>query len=146
MPTVCARFFNVFGERKDPESAYASAIPIFITKAIKKEPITIYGDGTQTRDLIYVKDIVKALLFLKNHGQGVYNIGYGKVIDINTLVGIISRFIGSKASIRYVPERKGEIKHSYAAVERIESLGFETDYTLEEGLECTIQAFVKSLE
>lgn len=142
LPTVCARFFNVFGERQDPHSAYASAIPIFITRALKNEPITIYGNGNQTRDFIYVKDIVKALLFLKDHGSGVYNLGYGKALDINTLVAIIRRFVHSESPIRFVPERQGEIKHSYAAISQIQSLGFKPDYTLEEGLERTIQAFI----
>jgi UDP-glucose 4-epimerase len=134
LPTVCARFFNVFGERQDPFSAYASAIPIFITKVLKKEPITIFGDGTQTRDFIYVKDIVKSLILLKDYGLGVYNLGYGKTIDINTLVMMICKILNSDVSIQYQPERLGEIKHSYASAAKIENLGFKPDYTLEEGL------------
>jgi UDP-glucose 4-epimerase len=139
LPTVCARFFNVFGERQDPHSAYASAIPIFIARALKNEPVVIYGDGTQTRDFVYVKDIVKALLLLKDHGFGVYNIGYGKTIDLNTLVALIRSLIHSDAPIRYEPERPGEIKHSYASAAKIETLGFKPDYTLDEGLNRTIQ-------
>jgi UDP-glucose 4-epimerase len=134
VPTVCTRFFNVFGERQDPHSAYASAIPMFIAKALKNESITIYGDGTQTRDFVYVKDIVKALLLLKENGSGVYNLGYGKAIDLNTLVVMIRSLLHSDAPIQYKPERPGEIKHSYASIAKIESLGFKPGYTLEEGL------------
>jgi UDP-glucose 4-epimerase len=143
LPTVCARFFNVFGERQDPHSDYASAIPIFIARALKNEPVIIYGDGTQTRDFVYVKDIVKALLLLKDHGFGVYNIGYGKTIDLNTLVALIRSLIHFDATIQYEPERSGEIKHSYASVAKIKSLGFKPDYTLEDGLKRTIQEFKK---
>lgn len=60
VPTASLRYFNVFGPRQNPESAYAAAVPIFINKALQNEPITIYGDGSQTRDFIYVKDVVKA--------------------------------------------------------------------------------------
>lgn len=69
LPTVCARFFNVFGERQDPDSAFASAIPVFISHCLRDRPVTIYGDGAQLRDFIYVKDLVKALLLLMEQGK-----------------------------------------------------------------------------
>ena len=61
LPTACLRYFNVFGPRQDPKSQYAAAVPIFIDRALRREPITIYGDGEQTRDFIFVKDIAEAL-------------------------------------------------------------------------------------
>lgn len=137
--TVSARFFNVFGERQDPNSAYASAIPIFIKKALGNEPITIYGDGTQTRDFIYVKDIVKALIFLmESSGFGVYNIGYGVKIDINSLVNLIKKSVGSNSGISFLPERAGEIRHSFASVAKLMDLGFKPDYALKDGLMRTV--------
>lgn len=137
--TVSARFFNVFGERQDPSSAYASAIPIFIKKALCNEPITIYGDGTQTRDFIYVKDIVKTLIFLmESSSNGVYNIGYGVKNDINSLVDLIKELVDSNSEISYFPERAGEIKHSFASVDKLMNLGFEPDYALKDGLLRTI--------
>ena len=77
--TAAVRFFNVFGPRQDPKGAYAAAVPIFIEKAVKGEDITVYGDGSQTRDFIYVKDIVGALTFVAEHPEvtGVFNAGYG---------------------------------------------------------------------
>lgn len=147
VPTVAARFFNAFGERQDPNSAYASAIPIFIRKALRNEPIVIYGDGTQTRDFIYVKDIVKALIFLiENSCTGVYNIGYGKKIDINSLVNLIKELTGSDSKIHYLPERAGEIKHSFAAVNKLMKLGFKPDYAIKDGLMKTIEFMRKDGE
>lgn len=147
VPAVAARFFNVFGERQDPNSAYASAIPIFIKKALRNEPITIFGDGTQTRDFIYVKDIVKALIFLiENSCTGVYNIGYGSKTDINSLVNLIKELTGSDSEIRYLPERAGEIKHSFAAVDKLMDLGFEPDFAIKDGLMRTIEFMRKDEE
>ncbi len=82
--TAAVRFFNVFGPRQDPKGAYAAAVPIFIEKAVKGEDITVYGDGSQTRDFIYVKDIVGALTFVAEHPEvtGVFNAGYGGQITI----------------------------------------------------------------
>ncbi|HEY5233124.1 MAG TPA: NAD-dependent epimerase/dehydratase family protein [Verrucomicrobiae bacterium] len=65
LPTVCLRYFNVFGSRQDPRSQYAAAVPIFIERALKNEPLTIYGDGGQTRDFIFVKDIAAANIFFQ---------------------------------------------------------------------------------
>ena len=70
LPTACLRYFNVFGPRQDPQSQYAAAVPIFIDRAVKNLPITIYGDGEQTRDFIYVKDIVAANVFFRHAIQG----------------------------------------------------------------------------
>ena len=90
LQTACLRYFNVFGPRQDPKSAYAAAVPIFTAKAVAGEPLTIYGDGEQTRDFIYVKDIVAANVFMAmNDFTGVYNIAYGKRITINDLVKLI---------------------------------------------------------
>jgi UDP-glucose 4-epimerase len=141
LPTVCARFFNVFGERQAEDSPYSAAIPIFISKALRNNIISIYGDGTQTRDLVYVKDVAKALILLMNQGTGIYNVGSGRTIDINTLVHKICQIVNSNAKIRYIPERPGEIKHSYASIAKISSLGFTADFSLEEGLVRTINHF-----
>lgn len=91
--TAAVRFFNVFGPRQDPKGAYAAAVPIFIEKAVKGEDITVYGDGTQTRDFIYVKDIVGALTFVAEHPEvtGVFNAGYGGQITIEELRTTSSR-------------------------------------------------------
>ncbi|MEI8206933.1 MAG: NAD-dependent epimerase/dehydratase family protein, partial [Kiritimatiellales bacterium] len=87
LKTGVMRYFNVFGPRQDPKSAYAAAVPIFIDKAAKNETITIFGDGEQTRDFIYVKDIVAANVFLamNNTAPGFYNVAYGGRLTVNDL-------------------------------------------------------------
>jgi UDP-glucose 4-epimerase len=143
LPTVCARFFNVFGERQDPSSPYAAAMPIFISRALRNEPIPVYGDGSQTRDFIYVKDVAKALICLLESAEGVYNIGYGKPVEINWLVRAIKKTTNGNSGITYVRERPGEIKHSFASVERLRGLGFQSEYFFEQGLARTVQWFAE---
>jgi UDP-glucose 4-epimerase len=143
LPTVCARFFNVFGERQDPASPYAAAMPIFISRALRNEPILVYGDGSQTRDFIYVKDVAKALSCLLESAEGVYNIGYGKPVEINWLVRAIKKTTNGNSGITYVRERPGEIKHSFASVERLRGLGFQSEYFFEQGLARTVQWFAE---
>ena len=143
LPAVVARFFNVFGERQDPASPYAAAIPIFLSKITKNEPINIFGDGEQTRDFIYVKDIAKALVFLMKNGAGVYNIGYGRTITINELVELLKKTTGKDITIRHVDERPGEIRHSYASVKKLLGKGFNPAHNLEKGLEQTVKWWMK---
>jgi UDP-glucose 4-epimerase len=136
------RYFNVFGPRQDPKSAYAAAIPIFTAKAVANEDITVFGDGEQTRDFIYVKDIVEANVFMAmSDFTGVYNIAYGKKITINDLVKKIVDVTGSQSKVVYKPERAGDVKHSMAGVEKLQSTGFKPRYTFEEGMEKTISFF-----
>jgi len=146
LPTACLRYFNVFGPRQDPKGAYAAAVPIFTAKAVANEPITIYGDGEQTRDFIYVKDIVAANVFMATHDfSGVYNIAYGDRITINDLVTKIKRIVGSHSEVKHLPERPGDVKHSMAAVDKLKLTGFKTASDFDTGLAATIEYF-KSLK
>ena len=141
--TACMRYFNVFGPRQDPNSAYAAAVPIFIDKAVKNEPITIFGDGEQTRDFIYVKDIVAANVFLamNESDSGFYNVAYGGRLTINDLAQKIIELTGSSSTIEYAPERAGDVKHSMASVEKITAAGFVPTFSFSEGLTETIRFF-----
>jgi len=142
LQTACLRYFNVFGPRQDPKSAYAAAIPIFTAKAVTNEDITIFGDGEQTRDFIYVKDIVEANVFMAmNDFTGVYNIAYGGRITINDLVQEIIKVTGSKSKVVHLDERPGDVKHSMAGVEKLKSTGFVPKHTFAEGMEKTINFF-----
>ena len=142
LQTACLRYFNVFGPRQDPKSAYAAAIPIFTAKAVANEDITIYGDGEQTRDFIYVKDIVEANVFMAmNDFTGVYNIAYGSKITINDLVKEIVKVTNSKSKVIHLDERPGDVKHSMAGVEKLASTGFKPKHTFAEGMEKTISFF-----
>jgi UDP-glucose 4-epimerase len=140
LQTACSRYFNVFGPRQDPKSQYAAAVPIFVDRAEKNETITIFGDGEQTRDFIYVKDVVAANVFLATNHEytGVYNVAYGNSLTINELAKKIIGIVGSDSKIEYADERAGDVKHSKADVSHIHSTGFRPACNFEEGLAATI--------
>ena len=141
--TACLRYFNVFGPRQDPKSQYAAAIPIFISKALRNEPITIFGDGEQTRDFIYVKDIAAANAFFATESPetGVFNVAYGGRITINDLAKKIIAILGSKSEIVYKPVRAGDVKHSTAAIDKLRKAGFKPTSDFDKGLEATVAFF-----
>ena len=144
--TGVMRYFNVFGPRQDPGSAYAAAVPIFIDKASKNETITIFGDGEQTRDFIYVKDIVAANVFLAMNDTppGFYNVAYGGRLTINDLAKKIIGLAGSSSQIEYAPERAGDVKHSMASVDKLLATGFKPTSNFDKGLQATIDYFLKN--
>ena len=143
LATACLRYFNVFGPRQDPKSQYAAAVPIFIHRALKHEPITIYGDGEQTRDFIYVKDIAAANAYFatQSAAAGVFNVAYGQRITIKELATTICRLTNSRSEIKHAPERAGDVKHSMAAVDRLRSSGFTPHGNLPDGLQATVEFF-----
>lgn len=144
--TATLRFFNVFGPRQDPKGAYAAAVPIFIERALKGESITIHGDGGQTRDFIYVKDIIGALTLAaeQENVQGVFNAGYGGKITIKGLAEAIVELAGASSSIRYGPSRPGDVRHSRASTDKLRALGWQPQYTWQNALEQTLQHFIKN--
>lgn len=143
LKTACMRYFNVFGPRQDPKSQYAAAVPIFIDKAVRNDPITIFGDGLQTRDFVFVKDVVAANVFLATRPDltGVYNVACGGTITIKELAEKIVVLTGSGSQIRFAAERAGDIKHSKADVTKIKSAGFAPMNRFEDGLSRTIEFF-----
>ena len=143
LQTACLRYFNVFGPRQDPKSQYAAAVPIFIDRAVKNLPITIYGDGDQTRDFIYVKDIVAANVFFATQSQatGVFNVAYGQKITIKELAQKIVALTGAQSEIKHAPERAGDVKHSLAAIDKLRATGFAPTSNFADGLSATIQFF-----
>ena len=147
LQTACLRYFNVVGPRQNPKSAYAAAVPIFITKALANEDITIFGDGEQTRDFVFVKDIAAANAFMAEHPfTGVYNVAYGGRMTINTLAKMIVDILGSKSKIVYLPERPGDVKHSTACVDKLLSTGFKPSWDFRRGLEVTVKSYVEALK
>ena len=141
--TTSLRFFNVFGPRQDPRSAYAAAVPIFIAKALRDEPIGIHGDGGQTRDFIHVTDIVGALAYAGGSQDmaGTYNVGYGRSQSIFALAQEIIRLTGSKSPIEYLPARAGDVRHSLASTERLLSAGWKPQSSVNAGLAETVADF-----
>ncbi len=143
LDTASLRFFNVFGPRQDPNGAYAAAIPLFFEKALRQEALTIFGDGEQTRDFIFVKDIVHALAFAAETPAviGTYNAGYGQQITINELAREIIAATGSSSKIQHLPERTGDVKHSRSNPQKLFSTGWQASHTLTEGLAATLKSF-----
>ncbi len=145
LATVSLRYFNVFGPYQDARSEYTAAVPGFIVKAIGNKPITIFGDGRQTRDLIYIKDVVAANAFfaLKTQATGVFNVARGRQITITDLALTIRNLTKSSSTIEYGTERPGDVKHSVAGVDKIQTAGFRPVCDLAEGLRVTIEFFEK---
>ena len=141
--TTSLRFFNVFGPQQDPRSAYAAAVPIFIAKALRDEPIGIHGDGGQTRDFIHVADIVGALAYAGHSKDmsGTYNVGYGQSQSILALAQEIIRLTGSKSAIEHLPPRAGDVRHSLASTERLRSSGWKPQSSVSAGLAETVHYF-----
>ena len=141
--TTSLRFFNVFGPRQDPRSAYAAAVPIFIAKALRGEPIGIHGDGGQTRDFIHVTDIVGALAHAgaSKEMAGTYNVGYGKALSILELAQEILRLTRSSSRIEHLPSRAGDVRHSLASNERLLAAGWKPGSSVSRGLAETVDYF-----
>ncbi len=145
--TTSLRFFNVFGPRQDPRSAYAAAVPIFIAKALRDEPIGIHGDGGQTRDFIHVTDIVGALAYAGRTDAlaGTYNVGYGRRQTILALAEEIVKLTGSRSRIEFLAPRAGDVRHSLASTERLLAAGWQPRSSVSAGLAETV-AYFRSLK
>lgn len=144
--TASLRYFNVFGPRQDPKSQYAAAIPIFVHKALKNENLMIFGDGEQTRDFVFVKDVVQAniLAATKPEATGVYNVANGHSITIKELCELIIETTESKSKIVFADPRPGDIKHSLASVDLTKKeLGFDPKFDLVNGMRETIKYFMQ---
>jgi nucleoside-diphosphate-sugar epimerase len=138
LEVVCLRYFNVYGPRQDPSSPYSGVISIFMTRAKSCTAPTIYGDGRQSRDFVFVKDVVQANLLAASSpaapGQ-VFNVGTGSSIEINTLWNKIAELAQCSAAPDYEASRPGDIVHSVAGIhEAQERLGFRPAVSLDQGL------------
>jgi UDP-glucose 4-epimerase len=139
--TLSLRYFNVFGPRQDPKSQYAAVIPNFITSILKHKSPTVYGDGGQTRDFTYVKDVVQAnIRAMESKAQGVFNVAYCKQIDLNELASLIMEITGIVVPLVYEPVRTGDVRDSLADITRAKhAFGYAPEYTVKTGLMETIE-------
>ena len=141
METVSLRFFNVYGPRQDPSSPYSGVISKFMANAVSNQIPVLYGDGNQSRDFVYVKDVVMANLLAAgtdNLAGNVFNVGTGSDVLINRLWEMIAGLGGLRLAPRYESARSGDILHSVAGMELTKSiLNFYNDFTLEQGLQTT---------
>jgi nucleoside-diphosphate-sugar epimerase len=137
LSTVALRYFNVFGPRQDPKSEYAAVVPKFVTAALRGEPVTIFGDGQQSRDFTPVASAVAANLLActseRAIGQ-VINVARGERLTLLDLVARIGEIVGRRVEIRFEAPRAGDVKHSLADISRARDLlGYEPG-PLEESL------------
>ena len=142
LETIILRYFNVFGPRQNLDSPYAAVIPKFIKLMLAGKKPTIYGDGEQSRDFVYVDDVAEANVlacFAKNLNERIFNIGSGSSVTINQLVRILNKLMGKKIKPKYGPAVKGEAKFSQAAISLAKNyLGYSPKIGFEEGLRRTI--------
>jgi len=138
--TVSLRYFNVFGPRQDPNSEYAAVIPRFITKILTHQSPVIYGNGGQTRDFTYVKDVVQGnIRAMESDAHGVFNVAYCKRIDLVELASLIMEITGITVPLVYEPPRAGDVRDSLAAIRQAqEAFGYAPEYTVKTGLMETI--------
>ncbi len=136
LKTVSLRYFNVYGPRQDPHSDYAAVVPKFVKSVSENKPPVIFGDGEQTRDFTFVKDVVRAnLLAAKSGATGVFNIASGRRVSINELAEKIIKIQGKELEPVHSDPREGDVKHSLGDISRAQrGFGFEPRYSLEEGL------------
>jgi UDP-glucose 4-epimerase len=115
LSTAFLRYFNVFGPRQDPGSGYAAVIPAFISRLLAGEPPVIFGDGGQTRDFVFVRDVVQAnILAMAGTAEGAFNVACGKQTSLNELARMLADIIGVRVPPVYEAPRPGDVKHSVA--------------------------------
>jgi UDP-glucose 4-epimerase len=142
LQTVCLRYFNVYGPRQDPNSEYAAVIPSFIQKIKAKTPPVIFGDGTQSRDFVFVRDVAKANLLAATSGaSGIFNIGTGVSVSLNRLAEQIIQIIGADVGVIHGNARSGDVRYSRADISKAKKLGFTPAYSLDRGLRESINNF-----
>jgi UDP-glucose 4-epimerase len=148
LETVCLRYFNVFGPRQDPMSEYAAVIPRFITAAIEGKGLTIFGDGTQSRDFCFIDNTVDANLRAASAPAAdvsgrVFNIACGAATSLNDVALRIGEQLGKKPEVRHAPGRVGDVKHSLADIgEARQRLGYTAAIDFAEGLRRTVNWYV----
>ena len=142
LSTVCLRYFNIYGSRQGSRSQHATVIPAFIERVSQNLPPIIFGNGRQSRDFVFVKDVVRAnICAAQNNAEGTYNIGSGKGITINELAQTILKVMKKNLSPVYKEPRSGEPGHSLADITKAKSFGYEPSWSLEDGLTETIAYF-----
>jgi UDP-glucose 4-epimerase len=147
LDTVVLRYFNVFGPRQDPTSEYSAVIPLFVTKVLRGERPTIFGDGEQSRDFIHVDDVVRANLLAAGSAAAAgeaFNIACGIGTTVNGLLAAVNEVLGTKIEARYAPPRPGDILHSTADIAKARRLtGFAPGLSFRDGLRATVEWYKK---
>lgn len=142
LDTVSLRYFNVFGPYQNPEGDYAAVVPKFVHSILNGKTLKVFGNGSQTRDFIFIEDVVKANIFAAEKKiTGEYNVASGKGTSIKQLAEMLLRFNNKNNKIIYCKSRHGDILHSVADISKIKASGFKSRYSLERGLKKTYEWF-----
>lgn len=143
LETVCLRFFNVFGPRQRDDSPYSGVIALFTGAMVAGKTPTIFGDGLQSRDFVYVANAVQALIKASQSPSApgkVFNIGTGRSITVLDLVATLNRLLGTKITPNFAPPRAGDVRDSRADISAARrDLGYEPTVLFEQGLEQTLR-------
>lgn len=144
LQTVSLRYFNVYGPQQDPHSEYAAVIPKFIHCLMKGDPPVIYGDGEQTRDFVFVKDVVQAnIRAMQSDARGTFNVASGIQTSVNDLASILCRLFRSPQKPIYESGRTGEVKYSVASIAMaMNAFGYHPEYSLEKGLRAMLTGMI----
>jgi UDP-glucose 4-epimerase len=146
LETVALRYFNVFGPNQDPTSQYSAVIPRFVTAIARGLPVPVYGDGGQRRDFTYVQNVVEANLLaaVSERANGaVINVATGRSTSVNDLADVIGKLLDRPVDSVYHPERAGDVRDSWAGVERAEELlGWSPKVSLEAGIELAVDSYL----
>ena len=146
--TVVLRYFNVFGPRQNPFSQYAAAVPLFITSIAEGRPVTVFGDGEQSRDFTYVANVVDANLRAAEAPEAngrIFNVAAGAPHSVNELADTIGALLGKPVEREFAPQRAGDLRNSYAEVSAAHDvLGWQPEIGFEEGLRRTAETLLQS--
>lgn len=150
LETVSLRYFNVFGPRQSPESQYAAVIPLFMRAALRNEPVTIHGDGLQSRDFTHIDNVVQAnLLSMRrpNVGGEAFNVAVGDRHSLLEIVDLLEGFVGRPIARNHTPPRAGDVRHTLASIEKAtQLLGYAPAVGFEDGLRRTFDRFRSDFE
>lgn len=150
LPFIGLRYFNVFGKKQDPHSVYAALIPIFVKKLLHNESPVINGDGEQSRDFTYIKNVVQANLKAceadeRSFGEA-FNIAFHDRATVNEIYSKLCALLNKDIEAVYGPDRTGDVKHSYADITKAKTiLGYSPEYSLDRGLEEAIEWYKENL-
>ena len=136
------RFFNVYGPRQDPKSPYAGVIALFVDRIRENQPLTVFGDGKQTRDFIYVRDVARTnVAALQNDYKGACNVATGNSTSLLDLINVLSELTGNNPEVSFAESRTGDIVHSLADPARMnKELNVTAESSLKEGLDALLES------
>ena len=147
-PTVALRYFNIFGPQQDPNSAYAAVFPKFIEALLTGKQPMVFGDGEQSRDFTYIDNCVQANILAATNPDikgDYFNVACGGQYTLNETLDILREIIGVDIQAIYKDERAGDIKHSYATINKLEAFGYKPEVEFKEGVRRTVEYYKAQL-